>query len=568
MTKQKKLIVVSVIVIVIALVAALLAYIYAPSKEVMELTEYFNVTDSEMAVVMQDRYSDEKGVCLDGVPYLSLSMVKDNFNDRFYWDRSVNMLMYVVPEGVIKVAPESKGYTLNKDTKSLDYIPVRMVGDVPYVAVPFVKEYSNIEYAYYDNPNRIVITYIWDVSRLVTEVKKETTLRYEDTNKSPILATLQEGDKLICIGMDEEISGGYTKAITADGIIGYVSNRKIEESRYEEVKSNYVEPEWPHITKDYDICMAWHQVTNSQANEGMLTLLNSTKGVNTISPTWFKISDNNGNVTSIASERYVERAHQAGVEVWGLCDDFNKGVDIATILANMTSREKLQSKLVSLAIEYDLDGINLDFENIPQESGEDYMQFLREMSIKCSNNGIVLSTDNYIPTEYREYYDYEEQGRVTDYVVIMAYDEHYSGSSEAGSVSSIGFVKKAVEDITSMVEPDRVIMALPFYTRLWTVENEGTESQKIESGAYSMNGAKTLLNNKGIEPAWDEQTGQYYAQYNEGAAVNKIWLEEEQSIEEKLKAVTEGAVHNVAFWRLGFEKTEIWNVVGRYINAN
>lgn len=568
MTKQKKLAAVSVLVIVTALVAAVLAYIYAPSNEVMELTEYFKLTDNEMAVVMQDRYSEEKGICLDGVPYISFDMAKNNFNNRFYWDKSVNMLMYVVPEGTIKVAPENSGYTLNKENKSLDYIPVRMMGEIPYVAVQFVKEYSNIEYTYTDNPNRVVINYIWDVNRLVTTVKKETSLRYEDTNKSPILATLKEGDKLVCIGMDEEISGGYTKVITADGIIGYVSNRKIEDSVYETAKSSYEEPVWPRITKEYDICLAWHQVTNEQANEGMLTLLNSTKGVNTISPTWFKVSDNNGNVTSIASERYVERAHQAGVEVWGLCDDFNKGIDISVILSNMESREKLQSKLVSLAIEYNLDGINLDFENIPKESGDDYMQFLREMSVKCSNNGIVLSVDNYIPTEYRTHYNYEEQGKIVDYVIIMAYDEHYSGSSEAGSVSSIGFVKKAVEDITSMVAPENVIMALPFYTRLWSVKNEGTENQKIESGAYSMNGARTLLNNKGIEPAWDEQTGQYYAQYNEGDAVNKIWLEEEQSLEEKLKAVTDGQVHNVAFWRLGFEKSEIWNVVGRYINAN
>ncbi|MCI8307138.1 MAG: glycosyl hydrolase family 18 [Lachnospiraceae bacterium] len=567
MTRQMKLISASVIVIVIALIAALLAYKYAPSKEVMELGEYFSVSGDEMAVLMQDGYSEERGYYIEGVPYLSLSMVKDNFNKGFYWDKSSSMLLYTKPDGVVKAAAESMEYIFNKNSTALDYVPVRIIGEQPYVAVPFVKEYSNIEYTAYENPNRIVITYDWGVNRLVTHVRKETVLRYEDTNKSPIIANLNKGDKLTCIGMDEEISGGYTKVITVDGVIGYVANKRIEESNYEVVDREYSEPQWTHIKKDYDICMAWHQVTNNQANEGLLTLLNNSKGVNTVSPTWFKISDNDGSISSLASERYVQRAHKAGVEVWGLCDDFSKEIDMSVILSNMTSREKLQSKLVSLAIEYDLDGINIDFENIPKEAGEDFVQFVREMSVRCRNNGIVLSINNYVPVEYRMYYDYEEQGRVADYVVIMAYDEHYSGSPEAGSVSSIGFVKDAVSGIIEKVAPEQVIMALPFYTRLWTVKNEGTEAQTIETAAYSMPGADSLLSDRKLEPVWDDVTGQYYAQYNEGDATNKIWLEDERSLEEKLKVVTGGGIRNVSFWRLGFEKSEVWNIVTNYINA-
>ena len=568
MTRQMKLISASVIVIVIALIAALLAYKYAPSKEVMELSDYFSVSGDEMAVLLQDSYSEENGYYIEGVPYLSLSMVKENFNKGFYWDKSAGMLLYTKPDGVIKSAADSSEYTFNKSSMTLDYIPVRIIGDQPYVAVPFVKEYSNIEYTAYENPNRIVITYEWGVNSLVTQVKKETALRYEDTNKSPIIANLNKGDKLICVGMDEEIRGGYTKVITVDGVIGYVSNKRIEESYYEVVDRDYNEPQWTHIKKDYDICMAWHQVTNNQANEGLLTLLNNSKGVNTVSPTWFKISGNDGSVSSLASEKYVQRAHRAGVEVWGLCDDFSKEIDMSAILSNMKSREKLQSKLVSLAIEYDLDGINIDFENIPKEAGEDFVQFVREMSVRCRNNGIVLSINNYVPVEYRMYYDYEEQGRVADYVVIMAYDEHYSGSPEAGSVSSIGFVQNAVSGILEKVAPEQVIMALPFYTRLWKVKNEGTEAQSIETSAYSMTGAESLLRDRNLEPAWDEATGQYYAQYSEGDATNKIWLEDERSIEEKLKAVTGGGIHNVSFWRLGFEKSDIWNTVAGYVNAN
>jgi len=566
MTKQMKLISASVIVIVIALISALLAYKLAPSKEVMELTEYFEVAEDEMVILLQDEYAEEKGYYINGVPYVSLSMVKDKFNDKFYWDKSENMLLYVQHDGVIKASVDNEEVKINKSSSKLGYVPLKMIGEKPYVAMEYVKQYSNVEYNVYENPNRIVISYIWGENRLVTTVKKDTNLRYEASNKSPIIAKMTKGDALVCVGLDEEVKKGFTKVITVDGITGYVSNKKINESNYEVYDRAFSEPEWPHIKKDYDICMVWHQVTNMQANEGLLTLLNNTKGVNTVSPTWFKIKDNEGNVDSIASERYVSRAHQAGVEVWGLCDDFSKDIDMAVIMQNMSSREKLQGKLVSLAIEYNLDGINLDFENIPEEAGEDFIQFVRELSVKCRNNGIVLSVNDYVPVDYRAYYDYEEQGRVADYVVIMAYDEHYSGSPEAGSVSSIDFVKNAVTKITEMVPPEQVVMALPFYTRLWTIKNEGTESQSMETAAYGMTGAQQLLSNRGIEPTWDEATAQYYAQYNENGAVNKIWLEENMSIEAKLKAVTEAGVNNVSFWRMGFEKSDIWNVVGQYIN--
>ena len=452
---------------------------------------------------------------------------------------------------------------MNKGSVAKEYVVVKMHNDVPYIAMPYVQEMSDITYKTYELPNRIVIKYKWGINELAATVKKKTVIRLEDSIKSKILAEISPGDEVICVDTDETISRGFSKIISEDGIIGYVKTKKLNESSYRTTESSFVKPEYVHITKDYDICMAWHQVTNASANGGLLNLLNSTKGVNTISPTWFSIKDNKGNISSLADETYVQRAHNAGVEVWGLCNDFSKEIDIAVVLSNTASRERLENKLLSMAIEYNLDGLNIDFENIKEESGEDFIQFVREMAVKCSNNGIVLSINDYVPVSYREYYNYEEQGEVADYVVIMAYDEHYSGSEEAGSVSSIGFVNDAVSKITGMVSEERVIMALPFYTRLWKLSNEG-----LTSAAYSMSGAQSILDDRGVKPSWDTATGQYYAEYQEGGATFQIWLEEEKSIEEKLKAVTQSGVHNVSFWRLGFEKTEVWNTVANYINAN
>jgi glycoside hydrolase family 18 len=564
MDKKIKLVSAVVVVIIIGLMTAFLIYKFSPSKEVMELSEYYNLTsEEEMAVILQDTISDEKGLYSDGIPYISYSMVKELFNKKFYWDANEHIMILTRPQEIIKIQPDTAEITVNKGSVAKEYVVVKMHNDVPYIAMPYVQEMSDITYKTFELPNRIVIKYKWGINELAATVKKKTVIRLEDSIKSKILAEISPGDEVICVDTDETISRGFSKIISEDGIIGYVKTKKLNESSYRTTESSFVKPEYVHITKDYDICMAWHQVTNASANGGLLNLLNSTKGVNTISPTWFSIKDNKGNISSLADETYVQRAHNAGVEVWGLCNDFSKEIDIAVVLSNTASRERLENKLLSMAIEYNLDGLNIDFENIKEESGEDFIQFVREMAVKCSNNGIVLSINDYVPVSYREYYNYEEQGEVADYVVIMAYDEHYSGSEEAGSVSSIGFVNDAVSKITGMVSEERVIMALPFYTRLWKLSNEG-----LTSAAYSMSGAQSILDDRGVKPSWDTATGQYYAEYQEGGATFQIWLEEEKSIEEKLKAVTQSGVHNVSFWRLGFEKTEVWNTVANYINAN
>lgn len=566
MQLRMKLIIVAVAAALVGLITAFLVYKFSPSKEVMPLTEYYQNAADELTLIVQNELSEDKGRYLDGVPYVKYELVKERFNKRFYWAANDGIIIYTTPVDIIKVTPDEKEYSVNKNKMSSEYAPVKMIDGTPYMAVPFVKEYSDIEYQFFENPNRIIINCEWGINQLCSKVEKEASLRVEPDIKSPILEELQVGAAVTLVDSPEEIGGGFVKVISEDGVIGYVKNSRLEESEYNTTASSYQPPEYTHITKDYDICLAWHQVSNQAANEGLLDLLNSSKGVNTISPTWFKLADSEGNVDSIASEKYVARAHEAGVEVWGLCSDFKEGLDTVSLYSSTKAREKLENKLISLAIEYGLDGINIDFEKVNKESGEDYIQFLRELSVKCRTNGIVLSIDDYVPMEFRAYYDYEEQGVLADYVAIMAYDEHYAGGA-AGSVSSISFVNNAVSGTQKYIPPERIIMGLPFYTRLWKITTGEDGKEQVASEAYGMKGATDLLNQNEVTPNWDEITGQYYAEFRDGVTTCKMWLENERSIEEKLKAVTSGGIKNVAFWRLGFANTETWNVIGNYINV-
>ena len=194
--------------------------------------------------------------------------------------------------------------------------------------------------------------------------------------------------------------------------------------------------------------MAWHQVTNATANSDIANVLGSTKGLNVISPTWFYLNDNNGGLEDLASSSYVTYCHQHNVEVWALVSNLeNKDVDSTYVLTHTSARQNLVNQIVSAAIQYNLDGINLDFEALDGASvGDGFIQLVRELSLKCANNGIVLSVDNYSPYSFNAFYNRSEQAAFADYIVLMGYDQHYAGSEEAGSVAALDWVKEGVSN--------------------------------------------------------------------------------------------------------------------------
>ncbi|WFR57746.1 glycosyl hydrolase family 18 protein [Anaerocolumna sp. AGMB13025] len=537
---------------------------FTPSNQVMNLTDYYKLNTQEVAVILQDKIYDKKALSEGGTIYLDYDTVTGLLNKRFYWDANENLLSYTTPTEIIKAEAGSKDYTVNEDKNEMDYPVVIRKGEVPYIALDFVKQYSDMRYEYFSTPDRIVIQYQWG-DYLFTKVKKDSKLRYEPDIKSDILAELKAEDLLSYVDTSEVVKNGFSKVMTKDGIIGYVQSKYVEESYYDSVKSDFKAPEYTHIKEDGAVNLVWHQVTNRDANNNLTKLINKTKGVTAISPTWFTITDSTGNIASLADKSYVEKAHSLGIKVWALVDDFNTEVSMTELLSHTSSREKLIQELLKEAKEYDLDGINIDFEKIPEGAGIHYIQFIRELSVTCRNEGIVLSIDNYVPSSYTTYYDREEQGIVADYVVIMAYDEHHAGSEESGSVSSLGFVDNAITNILEMVPKERVIMGIPFYTRQWKETTEDNGSISVSSEAFGMVNAQSVLENNGVEPKWDEKTGQYYGEYEKDGATYKIWLEEEDSIEAKLKLINKAGMAGIACWKLGLEDSKIWNIINKYI---
>lgn len=564
--KAKQAIIGSTIVILILAIALIVTLVkkYTPNKEYMELTEYYTVPDGEAMVILDDAVYEKNAKVIDGTIYIDLDTVTDHFNHRFYWDGVENYLIYTTPTEVIKTEVGSKDYYVNKMKNSLNYVTVKTIGDQVYVALDFVEMYSDMTFVYYEEPNRVMITCKYG-DYLFVDVVKNAQIRNGASIKSEILSDVNTGDKLYIIDNGGTGENGFLKVMTKDGVRGYVQKKQVSDSYYEAVISEKEFPEYTNLSKEYTINMVWHQVTNMEANQNLSSLLENTKNVTTISPTWFRVSSVDGSLTSLLSESYIEKAHSLGLEVWALVDNFDSSVDSYELLSRTSYRERLVNEIISQAIKYSLDGINIDFENLTQETGPHFIQFLRELSVKCRTNQIILSVDNYIPAPYNKFYDREEQGKIVDYVVIMGYDEHHSASEEAGSVSSMGFFNDAINNTLAMVPADKVIMGIPFYTRLWK-EYVETGENKLTSEARGMSAIESLLEKNDVIPEWDEKTSQHYAEFEKDGATYKVWLENEESIEARMKSIYEANLAGVASWRLGFEKASIWNVIQKYVN--
>lgn len=563
--KKKILPVVIAIALIIVIggvsVGATLWNKYSYSKERADLSAYFGMSDeADVAIVLQDEMIAERARLIQDVYYVDLNTVHKYFNQRFYEDQKEGLLLYTVPDDIICTVIGSSEMTDKDGSRTLSYVPAVYEGDTLYVALDYVKQYTNFSYEGFLEPNRLQIYTRWD-DRQVAEIKKDTAVRVLGGVKSEVLEDLSAGDKVILLEQMET----WSKVKTMDSVIGYVENKRLDGIRMEMPipVTDYEEPVYTSQTRQGKVNLGWHVVAGTAGNGTLDEVIVNAKALTVISPTWFKVCDNEGGFTSFASQSYVDKVHGMGMEVWGLVEniEYKDSIDMYEILSSTTTRAKLIDGLVNEALSYGLDGINVDFEQISSDCGEHFIQFIRELSIPCRKNNLVLSVDNYVPMGGTDHYDRTEQGIVADYVIIMGYDEHYAGSREAGSVASINFVEDGIEQTVAQVPPEKVINAVPFYTRIWE-----TKDGAIGSQAVGMDVAEEYVRAHNIPVEWNEETCQNYGEYTEGGSLFQVWLEDESSIEVKLNIMDKYQIAGVACWRLGFEKPAVWDKIEEYMN--
>lgn len=545
--KYKPVIAVAVLVILVAIFGIVTHVVmkYIPSSEKMDLNEYYGeMADGEIALVIGTEKLEERGLVDGDRVYLPLDVVNTYLNQRYYWDSANQQILYATPSELTSVSASSEAG---------DKVWVK--DDKVYLNLTYVQEFTDLDAYITKDPYRIAIQYKFKNVKTVT-VKKNTSIRYRGGIKSAILTSVKKGTKLRLI---EEMEN-WDQVATDDGYIGYIDKKKVGEAEKTKFERSFNREQYSYLTMDSKVNMVWHQVTSTDANAYFADATANMTGVNVISPTWFYLTDTSGNIASIASADYVSQAHEKGLQVWGLIDNFTQEVSTTETLSSTAARQNIISQLIQAAQDVGMDGINVDFESLSEDVGIHFLEFLRELSIECHKNNLVLSVDNPVPEDFTSHYDRAEQGRVVDYVIIMGYDEHYVGS-EAGSVASLPWVEQGIQDTLKEVPAKRVINAIPFYTRLWR-----TTGGNVTSEAIGMDQAQQTIADNNVETYWDKTTSQNYGKYDIDNSTYQIWLEDAQSVAEKVKLVSKYDLAGVSAWKLGFENNGIWQVISDNLN--
>lgn len=536
------------------------------SSRMADLNSYFKTTSNDTASVVENgEVTDDKITVKDGKLYIPYETVIEKYNGNFYWEQTDDRLLYTTGEGVYAANLQDNYYTLDGNGTQTGYQICYKNGDTLMVCLDYVRIFTNFDYKLYGGggePYRACIKTEWGTDVVADVIEDDIAVRTIADKEGDILKKLREGNTVVIVASENE---KWVKVTTDDLITGYVETKHLGE-KYDrpETPVTDVAPITVTPVADYTqpVILAWHNVTNENSTQYLKENEKFLPYINTISPTWFALADNEGTVESIASSAYVETCHAKGVKVWGLVSNLTyPEVSLGEILPYPEKRDYVTEQLLNYAAQYNLDGINIDFESVPSDVGPSYIQFIREFSLKAHARNLVVSVDNYVPKEYSMHYNRKEQGIFADYVIIMGYDEHTAASEEAGSVASLDFVMEGIEKTLEEVPKEKIVNALPFYVRYWIVDDN---DNILDMQTLTMTKGLETVTAAGAVPEWDEASGQNYAEWKTSEGTNKIWLEDIKSIQAKLDVMKAHDIGGAAVWQLAFGTEEAFQIIDEY----
>lgn len=531
------------------------------STEQVDMNGYYDIqNDSQAAIILNNEILEVKALMREGHAYLDYANVRELLNSRYYWDINENLLLVTTANDIVKTEIGTDVYSVSGEQIQMDHQLTMQEEDSLYISLDYIQKYTDYTYELFDSPNRIVVKNAWN-SVNVADVSKESAVREFGGVKSSVLRPVEIGETLTVLEEMEE----WDCVMTSDGMKGYIEKKHISPVRelQEADPLVYAGEEYTSIKKDYKINLAFHPIYGQGGNDTFDTYVDGTGTMSIICPTWFQLMDNEGGYANYASGAYVSKAHSRNMEVWAVLDNVNHPVDAVEIFGRTSKRERLIASLMSDIESNGIDGINLDIEMLNSDAVAGYVEFIRELSVACRQRGIVLSVDNYSP-EGGANFGLSEQGRVVDYVILMGYDEHWGSGGVAGSVASIGFVERGIQMmLDNGVPSDKLINAIPFYTRVWKT-NGGT----VTSDALGMDRVQEFISQYNVPVEWDAETCQNYGEIEMGGILYQVWIEDKDSIETKLNVMKSYNLAGVGAWALGQENKGIWPTIDKYITGN
>lgn len=554
--KDKRFIVMLVI-LVLLIIAGIIIYNvrYSPTSETMTLEEYYEVADGETAIIIDGELISKTdgtslGLVRNNKPYVQAELINDSIKDVYAYDEVGHTVCYTTKEGTYKANAGNKGYTFNGQSVNKDYVPFIEEAGRAYLSLDFIKDSNGTDYTFNENPARTAI-YTAGKERTTATVRKDTPMRRFGGNRSKILSTAKEDDKVTIV----DNYGSWSQILTEDGVLGCVENGYLKDKETSNNKTGAAQEELNHNLMKEKIRMGWHQIFNSTANDQVASVVSVAEGMNVISPTWIQIKDNKGNINDMSSASYVQFCHDKNIKVWSLVSNIEKDVDESSLFKVAQNRETLINNIINSVTAVGADGVNVDMESVGDANVDGYVEFIKELAIKCNEKGLVLSVDNYNIDSAN--YKVGIQSRYADYIVLFGYDETWTGSPTAGSNNSIGFVKEGVEDMLDEgVDKSQLILAIPFYTRLWT-----QTGQNVTSETVSLKDTPDTLAKNNATPTWIKENKENYAEWPKGDGKCMIWIVDDKSLKERCDYAMSKNIAGISAWKLGYETADTWKMI-------
>ena len=486
----------------------------------------------------------------DNIIYLSKPDIANFFDKYIYEEKDTNQIITTYEKKIAAIGFEDNQITINGSDKDI-YAHAIKKDDIVYLPISEMKDVYDVEIENIEETKVITMDSL-DKEQKNAILSSNISVKSSTKIISRTVDRIKKGDTVIVVSSEN----GYSRVRTSNGKLGYVKTNKLEN----EYKVREDMEEEKQIDGKINLTWDYFSTVGSAPDRSGTTI----DGVNVVSPAFFYIDEKgrfNENIGESGKD-YIEWAHNNGYKVWPMVSNAETGIEITSkIMNSYKSRQRLIENLVDVCVKYDLDGINVDFENMKQEDKDLYSRFIIELTPRLKEIGLVISVDVTAPDGSETWsmcFDRHVIGDVADYIVFMAYDEYGVSSTKPGTTAGYDWVKLSLNKFlqTEEIESNKIILAVPFYTRVWTTDSNGKSTSKT----VAMKNIDKVIPD-GVEKKWDDDLKQNYVEYTEDGNKKQIWIEDLDSLKEKISLTTENNLAGIASWQKGMETDDVWEMI-------
>lgn len=555
MAKEKKFYLYKLIVVIILAIAVIFVLKTATNYKRDEITGKTNLVINNNNTT-KDLKNDV--IVENGVVYISTKDIANFFDDHIFYDNKYDQIITTTETKVATLKLNENKSTINGATVDL-VASAKKIGEQFYLPFSEISEsVYNVETTYVETTDTVVLVSL-DRELTYANSSKNNSVKSKPTVFSKTVDKIERGDNVTIVPKKTEEENGWTKITTENGKIGYVKTSTL--ANVKKIRDNFT------MEKQIQgkVSLVWEYFSKygkaPQRTEQI-------EGINVVAPTFFSLatSEKGAIVANVgqAGQNYINWAHSNGYKVWPWVANETTNKEekdfTSSILNDYKLREKLINSIIAAVEMYNLDGINLDFENMYETDKEAYTRLVIELAPRLKELGKVLSVDVTAPDGSPDWslcFNRNVIGDVADYIIFMAYDQHNNSSSEAGTVAGCDWVEANIKKFLGQegVKAEKIILAMPFYIRVWNVTNGG-----LSSSAVDMKSQETLIPSD-AKITWDDSLKQNLAEYEKNGKSYKVWMEDEQSLKYKLELIKKYNLAGGAFWRKGQETDNVWTLI-------